>query len=112
MEKGKIYPIENVQFVGTSGFCHTYDFALQQTRYNPERICLAVNNSNKSSAGNIIFSWNDTKPVRKAESQLVVLLNDSNTIGKDTENAFLAYGIKPIRWSERETSQNLSLLTA
>lgn len=107
-----IYPIENVQFVGTSGFCHTYDLALQQTKYNPERVCIAVNNTNKSSAGNIIFSWNDTKPVRKAESQLIVLLNDNNSIGKDTENAFINYGIKPIRWSERKTAQNINLLTA
>lgn len=107
-----IYPIENVQFIGTSGFCHTYDLALQKTKANPERVCIAVNSSNKSTAGNIIFSWNDTKPVRKADSQLIVLLNDSNAIGKGTEDAFLNYGIKSIRWSEREDTQNFNLLTA
>lgn len=112
-EQKEIYPVENVQFTGISGFSHNYDFVLQRTRNNPERICLAVNNANKSSIGNIIFSWNDTKPSRKNnESQLIVLMNDCNTIGKGVDDALSNYGIKPIRWSKREEEPNISLLTA
>ncbi len=112
-EQRDIYPVENVQFVGTSGFYHNYDFVLQRTKNNPERICLAVNNANKSNIGNIIFSWNDTKPSRKnSESQLVVFMNDHNSISKGAGEAFDNYGIKAIRWSEREKASNLSILTA
>ncbi len=112
-EQREIYPVENVQFTGISGFYHNYDFVLQRTRHNPERICLAVNNANKTTVGNIIFSWNDTKPSRKnGDSQLIVLMNDHNTIGKGVEDAFESYEIKGIRWSKREEQSNLNILTA
>ena len=112
-EEREIYPIENVQFTGISGFYHNYDFVLQKTKNNPERICLAVNNVTKATIGNIIFSWNDTKPSRKnGESQLIVLMNDNNIIGKGSEDALQNYEIQSIRWSKRESSQNIKLLTA
>ena len=112
-ERREIYPIENVQFAGISGFIHNYDFALQKTKNNPERICLAINNANKSAIGNIIFSWNDTKPSRRnSDTQLIVLMNDKNTIGKGADDALSNYGIKPIRWSKREDQNNLNILTA
>lgn len=108
----EIYPIENVQFAGISGFNHNYDLVLQKTKNNPERLCLAINSANKSTVGNIIFSWNDTKPARKPDSQLIVLLNDNNTVSKGTEEAFKSYDINPIRWSRREDVQNIKILTA
>ena len=112
-ETRNIFPTENVQFAGISGFYHNYDFVLQRTINNPERICLAVNNANKTTIGNIIFSWSDTKPSRKDKnSQLIILLNDSNSIGKGTEDALENYGIKGIRWSKREDKDNISILTA
>lgn len=111
-QKNDIYPIENVQFTGTSGFSHNYDFVLQKTKKNSERVCLAVNNVNKSNAGNIIFSWNDTKPNRKSDSQLIVFMNDKNSIGKGVREAFDNYGIKSIKWSERNREDNLELLIA
>lgn len=111
-EKKEIYPIENVQFVGTSGFSHNYDFVLQRTKNNPERMCLAVNNATKTNVGNIIFSWNDTKTVRKNESRLIVLMNDNNNVGKGVDEALQNYDIKTVMWSERERPENLSLLSA
>ena len=108
----EIYCMENVQFTGKSGYSHNYDFALQRTKNKPERLCLAINNPTKTSLGNAIFAWDDTKPSRKSDSQLIVFLNDSNNIGKGIENAFANYDIKTIRWSEREQPQNLSILTA
>lgn len=60
-----IFYSDNVQFTGTSGFTHSYDFLFQRTKTQPERLCQAVNNPNKSSVGNILFAWNDTKLVRK-----------------------------------------------
>lgn len=108
----EIFYSDNVQFTGTSGFMHNYDFLLQRSRTRPERLCQAVNNPNKSSMGNILFAWNDTKPARKSDSELIVILNDQNSIARGIEDAFQNYDAKVIRWSEREKSNNLALLSA
>lgn len=111
-EEKEIYYSDNVQFTGTSGFSHNYDFLLQRSRTKPERLCQAVNNPNKSSMGNIIFAWNDTKPARKNDSQLIVILNDENNITRGIEDAFLNYDVKVIRWSDRNRESSLALLSA
>lgn len=108
----EIYYSDNVQFTGISGFTHNYDFLLQRTKTKPERLCQAVNNPNKSNMGNILFAWNDTKPARKNESQLIVILNDQKSIAKGVEDAFLNYEAKVIRWSERNKENNIALLSA
>lgn len=105
-----IFCLENVQFTGKSGFHHNYDFAIQRSKSKPERLCLAINNPTKTNMGNALFAWDDTKPSRKTDSQLVVLLNDSNTIGKGIEEGFANYDVRTIRWSER--NEHLSILTA
>lgn len=107
-----IFYSDNVQFTGISGFSHNYDFLLQRTKTKPERLCQAVNNPNKSSMGNILFAWNDTKPARRSDSQLIVILNDQNTISRGIEDAFLNYDAKVIRWSERNSDSNLALFEA
>ena len=111
-DEKEIYYSDNVQFTGISGFAHNYDFLLQRSRTKPERLCQAVNNPNKSSMGNILFAWNDTKPARKNGSQLIVILNDQNNIAKGVEDAFLNYDAKVIKWSERDSTNNLELLSA
>lgn len=111
-EEKEIFFSDNVQFTGTSGFAHSYDFLLQRTKTKPERLCQAINNPNKSSMGNILFAWNDTKPSRKNDSQLIVILNDQNTIARGIEDAFFNYDAKVIRWSERDRAENLALVSA
>lgn len=111
-ESREIYSIENVQFTGISGFSHNYDFVLQRNKYRPERLCQAVNNPNRSTMGNILFAWNDTKPIRKDDSQLIVILNDQKGISKGVVEGFLNYDAKVIKWSEREKEENLLLLSA
>lgn len=107
-----IFYADNVQFTGISGFVHSYDFLLQRTRNNPERLCQAVNIPNKTSMSNILFSWNDTKPVRKPGSELIAILNDQNNIARGIEDAFINYDAKVIRWSERNKAENLAILSA
>ena len=62
--------------------------------------------------GNILFSWNETKPARKNDSQLIVILNDQNNIARGVEDAFMNYDAKVIRWSERDKGECLDLLSA
>lgn len=109
--KGIFYS-DSVQFSGISGFAHNYDFLLQRSTTRPERLCQAVNNPNKSSMSNILFAWNDTKPVRKKDSQLIVILNDQNNIAKGIKEAFINYEALVICWSERDNPENISLLLA
>ena len=108
----EIFYTDNVQFTGTSGFSHNYDFLLQRSRTKPERLCRTLNNPNKSNMGNILFAWGDTKPSRRGDSQLIVFLNDINPIAKGVEEAFANYSVNVIKWSEREQQKNLDILIA
>lgn len=110
--KHDIFYTDNVQFTGTSGFSHNYDFLLQRSKTKPERLCRTMNNPNKTNMSSILFAWNDTKPARRADSKLIVLLNDNNTIAKGVEEGFLNYDAEVIKWSQIDTPKNLSLLTA
>lgn len=112
LDEEEIFYSDNVQFTGTSGFSHNYDFLLQRSKSKPERLCQAVNSPNKSNMSNILFAWNDTKPVRRKESQLIVFLNDENSITRGVEDAFQNYDAQVIRWSQRNSPQNLNLLSA
>ena len=109
MEK-EIYCTDNVQFAGISGFSHNYDFLLQRSKTKPERLCQAVNNPTRSSMSNILFSWNDTKPARKQDSQLIVILNDQKKIGAGIKEGFKNYDVKVIPWSQRNKKDNIELL--
>ncbi len=107
-----IFYTDNVQFTGISGFSHNYEFLLQRSKNKPERLCRIMNNPNKNSMGNILFAWNDTKPARRDDSELVVLLNDGNAISKGVEEGLLNYSAKVIKWSERDSVKNIEILTA
>lgn len=111
-DEKEIYCADNVQFTGISGFSHNYDFLFIKNRTMPERLCQAVNNPNKTNMGNILFAWNDTKPARKSDSQLIVILNDRNNIARGIEDAFLNYNVQVVRWSERNNDKNLALFSA
>lgn len=108
----EIYYTENVQFTGTSGFTHNYDFILQRSKTQPERLCQAINNPTKSNMMNVLFAWNDTKAVRKSDSKLIVFLNDENTIAKGIVEGFNNYNAHVIRWSDRENDNNIKILSA
>ena len=100
----------SVQFTGKSGFYHNYDFAIQRSKEKPERLCLAINNPSKAAMGNALFAWEDTKPSRRQDSKLIVILNDANGISKGIEDGFESYDVDSIRWSQR--SEKIELLTA
>lgn len=108
----EIFYSDNVQFTGVSGFSHNYDFLLQRSKTKPERFCQAVNTPNRSNMSNILFAWNDTKPSRKADCLLIVILNDQNTVTRGIEDAFKSYNAEVVRWSERNSESNLALFAA
>ena len=62
------------------GVLNEYEFPMQGTRNMPERLCRVVNNPTKNNMVNVLFAWNDTKPARRGDSQLVALPNDENPV--------------------------------
>lgn len=110
-ENGIFYS-DNIQLIGKSGFSHNYDFLLQRSRTKPERLCMAMNTPSRQNMSNILFSWDDTRQVRKEDTQLIVFINDENNIPDGIENGFLNYGAKIIRWKDRDSEHNINLLSA
>lgn len=111
-KENEIYGSENVQFTGKSGFSHNYDFLFPRTKRKPERLCLAINNPNRTSMSSALFAWDDTRQTRQKDSKLIVILNDKNTISENVEIGFQNYDSDIIKWSERKSKENIELLSA
>lgn len=97
-----IFYSKDVSFVGKSGFIYSYEYLLQRTKEKPERLCKVINNPNKQNFQNTIFMWNDTKETRDSNSELIVFLNDENTIDSTILEGFKNYDVNTIPWSKRE----------
>lgn len=111
-QENEIYCADDVQFTGISGYSHVYDFLLQRSKHHPERLCRALNNATKSNMENVLFAWQDTKPVRKTDSKLIVMVNDENPIARGVTEGFQNYGAYVLKWSQRTDQENLKILSA
>lgn len=109
-DKNEIIYSRDIQFTGKSGFLHTYDFLIPHSKTKPERCCQAINTPSKSNMQNVLFSWIDTIATRKAESQLIVFLNDQAPISKGVADGFANYNVQMIEWSKRNAQEKISLL--
>ena len=107
-----IYYTDNVQFTGTSGYIHTYDYVLQRSRTRPERLCRALNSPTKTNVTNILFGWEDTKATRHNDSKLIVFINDENKISPGVIESLENYEAATILWSERSQPGTIDLLSA
>lgn len=93
----------SVQFVGKSGFSHRFDFVIPASKKRPERLLRAINNPNKDKATGVLFAWNDTKEIRKHDTSMYVILNDTDKkVSSEVSKAFSEYGVNTISWSRRE----------
>ena len=69
----------------------------------PKRFIVPINSPTQSYIKSTIFTWEDVRGNRNADSALYVLLNDtSHKIADEVKTAFTEYGISSILWSERE----------
>lgn len=96
-----IYYISNVSFMGKAGYLHNYEFALQRSKTNPERLIKVANKLNKMMTESILFAWNDTRAMRDEDAVLFTFINDKNNIQEKYINALESYDVIPIKWSER-----------
>jgi Domain of unknown function DUF1829/Domain of unknown function DUF1828 len=98
--------LQNVQFIGKTGYAHQFDFAIPPSKDAPERIIKAINNPNKDAAESLIFSWLDTRDVRPPDAVAVAVLNDNDRIIQGAVmDAMRHYQILPVLWSQREASR-------
>ncbi|KJU83819.1 protein containing Region of unknown function DUF1828 [Candidatus Magnetobacterium bavaricum] len=96
-----------VKFTGKSGYDNMFDFVIPKSRTAPERIVQAINRPNRDTAKEIVFRWTDTRGVRSEQSSAYALLNDHNdTIPSGVEDALNNYGVKAVRWSQRDNVRN------
>lgn len=103
LEKEDIRFTSKVKFSGKSGFDHLFDFVIPKSRNSAERLVQAVNRPSRDTAEAAAFKWVDTKDVRPPKSIAYAILNDAeHQISSNITDAMDSYGIKPIRWSERE----------
>jgi hypothetical protein len=97
-----------IQISGKSGFQHTYDFVIPASKQKPERLVRAINNPTKEKAESVLFSWSDTKNMRKNDSMMFVFLNDyDRNLRSGVTDAFLQYDVNPILWTKRDDSINV-----
>ena len=94
---------KNIKFAGKSGFDHAYDFVISQSAAKPDRLVRTINNLDRSSTSNLIFSWNDTLQTRSPDTQFYIFVNDvEKNAPVNCIDALGEYGIIPVLWSEKE----------
>jgi hypothetical protein len=92
-----------VQFVGTSGYSHVFDFVIPKSRREPERILKAINHPSRNTAESMVHAWTDTRPNRTGDARAFAVLNDlGGNIPSGVPEALKAYEITPMPWSRRE----------
>jgi hypothetical protein len=92
----------NVKFTGVSGYDHLFDFVIPKSKQFPERILRAINAPRRNNAEAFLHAWTDTQKVRPPDSLAYAVLNDiGRTVPDDVPEAFRAYGVRPVLWSQR-----------
>ena len=93
-----------VKFTGVSGYDHLFDFVIPKSRQAPERILRAINRPRRDSAEAFLHAWTDTNTIRPLDSLAYAILNDVGvTVPAEVTEAFVAYNIRPVLWTQRET---------
>lgn len=111
-DNNEIFASQNVALSGKSGYKYVYDFLFSPTRNRPERLCNVINNPTKSNINSALFSWLDTKDVRKDTSEFILIVNDEKKIPTGVLEAAHNYDVKTIKWSDRNKQDVKQLLTA
>lgn len=104
LDSNEIRYTPKVKFTGISGYDHLFDFVIPKSRRAPERIIRAINRPRRSNAETFLHAWTDTQRVRQPDSRAFALLNDLGyPIPTDVPEAFQAYAISPVLWSQKES---------
>ena len=92
-----------VKFTGVSGYDHLFDFVIPKSKRAPERIMRAINRPRRDIAEAFLHAWTDTQQVRAKDSLAFAVLNDiGRPVPDDVPEAFTAYHIRPVLWTQRD----------
>jgi hypothetical protein len=94
--------LPKVKIPGLSGFDHVFDFAIPRSPARPERLAKAITKPDRDSALSFAFAWTDIRGTRAPEAMAYAIINDNERpIAATVIDALIAYGIKPMPWSQR-----------
>jgi len=99
----KIRYIARINFIGKSGYNHSFDFAIPPSEKNPERIIKTINHPDREIAQAYAFAWIDTKETRPPNSKAYAFINNTDHESPSSViNALKNYDINPVLWSNIE----------
>lgn len=103
LDENDIRYTPNVKLAGMSGYDHRFDFVVPKSKRAPERVLRTINRPGRNSAEAFLHAWTDTQQVRSPESVAYAILNDvGQPVPIEVSEAFVAYEITPVLWSQRE----------
>jgi hypothetical protein len=106
-DEHEVFYSRDFSLIGKTGSLYTYEFHFQRTKQKPERFCKALNRVRESNRNMTIFNWVDTQEKRNNEGQLIVMLNDENTVDSSDVDAFRNYNTEPVLFSQLQASMEL-----
>jgi hypothetical protein len=103
VDESDVRSTPKVKFTGVSGYDHLFDFVILKSRRAPERILWAINRPRWDSAEAFLPAWTHTQQVWPPDSRAFAVLNDiGRPVPEDVPEAFTAYNIRPVLWSQRD----------
>lgn len=96
-----IRAVQGPSFTGKSGLMYKFDFAIAQTKRQPERLVKIVKNPSEANVKNALFGWQDVDDARSGSKGYLVLNSHATRNGEIAPSIITAcmnYGTVPIRW--------------
>ncbi|MCY4576461.1 MAG: DUF1829 domain-containing protein [Chloroflexi bacterium] len=106
LDTSDIRYLSDAKFTGVSGFEHLFHFSIPKSQSHPERFVRTINRPSNDQAKVTAFAWIDIKDARPEGAKAYAILNDSERrVSGNVIEAMEAYGVVPIKWSEREQAR-------
>lgn len=105
LDQSKVRCTPNVSLMGRGGYGHRFELVIPKSVAKPERVVRAFNRPNRTAAMNMAFSWVDTRRVRSDDSTAYAIHNDERPVADEVLVAMGAYGVRPVRWSDRDAAR-------
>lgn len=96
--------VDNAYFLGKSGFMNKFDFTIPPNKTHSEILIKSINNPTNENIKLSLFQWEDTKEMRKNNTQLFIYFNDAKHFSSNVINSCESYGIKAFAWKNRKLS--------
>jgi hypothetical protein len=97
---------KNIRRIGKSGLDHYFDFQIDKSTKQKERIIRVLGSVDTKSVQSLLFSWNDIN--FSDEIRMITILNDNvRKVNNKVVNAFRNYNVIPVLWGDRNNVVDL-----